>query len=146
MHTLHACALRMDSRLLMRIVLAQYIDALRLGHLDHFEEIEEDSGDWWFPTMDRGAGAALHFAAEHGQVKSFKCRILLMQLSASSHPSGVSARVSTDSDAEEVLSLDIQPLVLASNSIDAAHLPAPGLHLESIQQVTLAAMHCSQSV
>ncbi|CAK0736733.1 hypothetical protein CVIRNUC_000794 [Coccomyxa viridis] len=47
----------------------EYIDALRLGHLNHFEEIEEDSGDWWFPTMDRGAGAALHFAAEHGQLE-----------------------------------------------------------------------------
>ena len=30
--------------------------------------IEEESGDWWSPTMDRGAGACLHFAAEHGQV------------------------------------------------------------------------------
>ena len=30
--------------------------------------IEEESGDWWFPTLDRGAGAALHVAAEHGQV------------------------------------------------------------------------------
>ncbi len=30
--------------------------------------IEEECGDWWFSTLDRGAGAALHFAAEHGQV------------------------------------------------------------------------------
>ena len=72
--------------------MAQYIDALRLGHLDHFEEIEEDSGDWWFPTMDRGAGAALHFAAEHGQVRSLKSRILFMQLSALIEPSDVSRR------------------------------------------------------
>ncbi len=46
----------------------QYIDALRLGDLEQFREIEEVCGDWWFPTLDRGAGAALHFAAEHGQV------------------------------------------------------------------------------
>lgn len=46
----------------------QYIDALRLGDLRRFREIEEVSRDWWFPTLDRGAGAALHFAADHGQV------------------------------------------------------------------------------
>ena len=66
-------------RLQMGAVLVQYIDALRLGHLDHFEEIEEDSGDWWSPTMDRGAGAALHFAAEHGQVISLTSPILAMR-------------------------------------------------------------------
>ena len=76
----------MDKRLLMKTVLMQYIDALRLGHLEHFEEIEEDSGDWWFPTLDRGAGAALHFAAEHGQVRSLKCSVLLMLLTASILP------------------------------------------------------------
>ena len=77
MHTMPACALLIDTRLLMRAVFTQYIDALRLGHLDHFEEIEEDSGDWWFPTMDRGAGAALHFAAEHGQVSFSKVAFCL---------------------------------------------------------------------
>ncbi len=46
----------------------QYVDALRLGDIDLFKEIEEESGDWWFATLDRGAGALLHFAAEHGQV------------------------------------------------------------------------------
>lgn len=46
----------------------QYVDALRLGDLARFKEIEVESRDWWFPTLDRGAGAALHFAADHGQV------------------------------------------------------------------------------
>ena len=55
--------------LLMRLAPAQYIDALRLGDLERFNEIEAESGDWWFPTLDRGAGAALHFAADHGQVR-----------------------------------------------------------------------------
>ncbi|KAK9916185.1 hypothetical protein WJX75_009780 [Coccomyxa subellipsoidea] len=47
----------------------EYIDALRFGKLDRFREIEVESGDWWFPTLDRGAGAALHFAAECGQLE-----------------------------------------------------------------------------
>ena len=46
----------------------KYVDALRLGNIQQFKEIEKESGDWWSPTMDRGAGACLHFAAEHGQV------------------------------------------------------------------------------
>lgn len=52
----------------MRPSLMQYVDALRLGDIDLFKEIEDESGDWWFATLDRGAGALLHFAAEHGQV------------------------------------------------------------------------------
>ncbi len=44
------------------------MDALRLGDLELFKEIEAESGTWWFPMLDRGAGAALHFAAHHGQV------------------------------------------------------------------------------
>ena len=47
----------------------QYVDALRLGDLDKFEEIEAESGDWWGPLLDRGAGAALHFAVDHGQAR-----------------------------------------------------------------------------
>jgi hypothetical protein len=46
----------------------QYIDSLRLGDLRLFKEIERESGDWWFPTLDRGSGACLHFAVDHGQV------------------------------------------------------------------------------
>ncbi len=46
----------------------QYVDALRLGDLRKFKEVERESGDWWFPTLDRGSGACLHFAADHGQV------------------------------------------------------------------------------
>ena len=45
----------------------QYVDALRLGDIGLFKEIEAESGDWWFPTLDRGAGACIHFAADHGQ-------------------------------------------------------------------------------
>lgn len=52
----------------MQPSLMQYVDALRLGDIELFKEIEEESGDWWFATLDRGAGALLHFAAEHGQV------------------------------------------------------------------------------
>ena len=51
----------------------QYIDALRFGNLERFKDIEEEAGDWWFPTLDRGAGAALHFAAESGQVTTTSC-------------------------------------------------------------------------
>ena len=46
----------------------QYVDALRLGNLRKFLEVEETSGDWWHERLDRGAGAALHFAVDHGQV------------------------------------------------------------------------------
>ena len=45
------------------------MDALRLGDLGAFRRIEADSGDWWHPLLDRGAGAALHFAADHGQAR-----------------------------------------------------------------------------
>ncbi len=50
-------------------MLAQYVDALRLGNLNAFCEIEAESGDWWHPLLDRGAGAALHFAVDHGQAR-----------------------------------------------------------------------------
>ena len=49
---------------------AQYVDALRLGNLAAFLEVEAESGDWWHPLLDRGAGAALHFAVDHGQARS----------------------------------------------------------------------------
>ncbi len=52
----------------LRVNASQYVDALRLGNIRQFKEIEENSGEWWSPTMDRGAGACLHFAADHGQV------------------------------------------------------------------------------
>ena len=48
-------------------VLLQYVDALRLGNLAAFCDIEAESGDWWHVLLDRGAGAALHFAVDHGQ-------------------------------------------------------------------------------
>lgn len=46
----------------------QYVDALRLGDMARFKDIEAESQDWWFASLDRGAGAALHFATDHGQV------------------------------------------------------------------------------
>lgn len=46
----------------------QYVDSLRLGKLALFRKIEDETSDWWFPTLDRGLGACLHFAADHGQV------------------------------------------------------------------------------
>jgi hypothetical protein len=51
-----------------RTLLTQYVDALRLGDVARFKDIEAESRDWWFASLDRGAGAALHFAADHGQV------------------------------------------------------------------------------
>lgn len=35
---------------------------------------------WWFPTLDRGAGALLHFAADHGQLAA--ARFLVEQRGA----------------------------------------------------------------
>lgn len=47
----------------------EYIDALRLGQVERFkQEIEPACKLWYFPTLDRGAGAALHMAADHGQL------------------------------------------------------------------------------
>ena len=45
------------------------MDAIRRGDLDTFRDIEAACGDWWFPTLDRGAGAALHIAVDHGQAR-----------------------------------------------------------------------------
>ncbi|BDA44410.1 probable protein phosphatase 1 regulatory subunit 27 at N-terminal half [Coccomyxa sp. Obi] len=59
----------MDTDVVVEDGVVKYIDALRFGNLERFKEIEEEAGDWWFPTLDRGAGAALHFAAESGQLE-----------------------------------------------------------------------------
>ncbi|KAK3285913.1 hypothetical protein CYMTET_6496 [Cymbomonas tetramitiformis] len=58
----------------------QYIDALRLGDLELFKRIQEEDKDWWFSTLDRGYGAALHFAVDHGQLHCVK--YLLEELGA----------------------------------------------------------------
>lgn len=50
----------------------QYVDALRMGDVPLFREIEAASGDWWFSTLDRGAGACLHFAVDHGQLEAVR--------------------------------------------------------------------------
>lgn len=49
--------------------LVQYVDALRTGDVRRFEAVEAACHGWWFPGLDRGAGAALHFAVDHGQVR-----------------------------------------------------------------------------
>ena len=54
------------------LLMLQYVDALRTDDLEKFQAIEAESGDWWGPLLDRGAGAALHFAADHGQVRTFR--------------------------------------------------------------------------
>ncbi|KAL4855434.1 hypothetical protein ACK3TF_003975 [Chlorella vulgaris] len=50
----------------------EYVDALRLGDLSRWLEIEKETELWYFPTLDRGAGATLHFAADHGQLRVAK--------------------------------------------------------------------------
>lgn len=50
----------------------QYVDAVRSGNLGEFQKIQESSKEWWFPTLDRGAGALLHFAVDHGQIDMVK--------------------------------------------------------------------------
>ena len=45
------------------------IDTLTTGDVRRFEEVEAACCGWWFPTLDRDAGAALHFAVDHGQVR-----------------------------------------------------------------------------
>ncbi|EIE26124.1 hypothetical protein COCSUDRAFT_61118 [Coccomyxa subellipsoidea C-169] len=71
----------MDADVVVEDGILKYIDALRFGNLDRFREIEEESGDWWFSSLDRGAGAALHFAAECGQLECV--RFLVEQRGAS---------------------------------------------------------------
>jgi len=46
----------------------EFTSALRLGDVAELSRILHVDRDWWFITLDRGAGAALHFAAHHGQV------------------------------------------------------------------------------
>ena len=50
----------------------EYVDAIRLGNLVRFKELERECEGWWFPTLDRGAGALLHFAADHGRFEAVK--------------------------------------------------------------------------
>ena len=44
------------------------MDTLKCGDIEGFKRIEDTDGDWWFPTLDRGAGCALHFAVAAGQL------------------------------------------------------------------------------
>lgn len=46
----------------------EYADAARFGDLGRLRAIEAACAGWWHPTLDRGAGALLHIAADHGQL------------------------------------------------------------------------------
>ena len=50
----------------------QYVDALRLGDLRRFQQMEAACEGWYFPGLDRGAGAALHFAVDHGRLEAVR--------------------------------------------------------------------------
>ena len=53
-------------------LLLQYIDALRLGDLARFRRLEAACQGWYTPSLDRGAGAALHCAVDHGRLEAVK--------------------------------------------------------------------------
>lgn len=46
-----------------------YLAALRKGNLSLFREIERIDSEWYFPTLDRGAGSPLHAAASAGRLE-----------------------------------------------------------------------------
>lgn len=45
---------------------------MRHGTLEEFKRIQDLTKEWWFPTLDRGAGALLHFAVDHGRLDMIK--------------------------------------------------------------------------
>ena len=47
---------------------AQYIDAVRSGDIERFKCVEKQCAGRYSPTLDRGEGAALHFAVDAGQL------------------------------------------------------------------------------
>jgi hypothetical protein len=50
----------------------EYVDAVRTSTLESFLDIQERTKEWWFPTLDRGAGALIHFAVDHGRLDMVK--------------------------------------------------------------------------
>ena len=40
--------------------------------MEDFKRIQDLTKEWWFPTLDRGAGALLHFAVDHGRLDMIK--------------------------------------------------------------------------
>lgn len=71
----HALSLLSLSLLSLSLILhssSQYTDALRCADLDRFRAIEAAAGHWWHPTLDRGAGAALHAAVDAGALASVR--------------------------------------------------------------------------
>jgi ankyrin repeat protein len=45
---------------------------VRFGNLAKFLQLEAATKGWWFPTLDRGAGALIHFAVDHGRLNMVK--------------------------------------------------------------------------
>jgi hypothetical protein len=46
----------------------EYVDSVRNGTLEDFNVIQEQTKEWWSPNLDRGAGALIHFAVDHGRL------------------------------------------------------------------------------
>ena len=46
----------------------EYVDSMRNGTLEDFKSIQEQTKEWWSATLDRGAGALIHFAVDHGRL------------------------------------------------------------------------------
>ena len=47
----------------------EYVESIRSAEsLDDFKQIQEQTKEWWSPTLDRGAGALIHFAVDHGRL------------------------------------------------------------------------------
>lgn len=46
----------------------EYVEAVRTSTIDEFKRVQEATEEWWSPTLDRGAGCALHFAVDAGRL------------------------------------------------------------------------------
>ncbi|PRW61553.1 Malonyl- -acyl carrier mitochondrial [Chlorella sorokiniana] len=69
------------------MLLLQYVDALRFGDLERFRRIEAATQGWYWPELDRGAGAALHFACDHGQLEAVRFLVFEYLLQKGADPS-----------------------------------------------------------
>jgi len=56
------------------ITFAQYCATVENGDIGAFLEAEALCAAWWTPLLDRGAGALLHIAADHGQLEMCAAR------------------------------------------------------------------------
>lgn len=50
----------------------EYVDTMRNGTIEDFQKIQEQTKEWWSATLDRGAGALIHFAVDHGRLDMVK--------------------------------------------------------------------------